>query len=116
MALDRGTREAVVIYRLPARMVVLDTASGKVKQSAPTCGDADDVFLDEARHRLYVSCGSGGVDIFAASKAGYAPMGRVATRAGARTSLFDPALGRLFVAAPRHGQDAAAILIYQPKP
>jgi DNA-binding beta-propeller fold protein YncE len=116
MALDRGAGEVAVVYRLPARMVVFDTASGKVKQSAPTCGDADDVFLDGPRRRLYVTCGSGSIDVFAASKAGYAPLGRVSTRGGARTSIFDPALGRLFVAAPRQGAGGAAILIYQPKP
>ena len=116
MVLGAGAKEAVVVYRLPARIVVFDTATGKVQQSAPTCGDADDLFLDGARHRLYVSCGSGAVDVFAASKAGYTLSASVSTRPGARTSLFVPSLDRLFVASPRSGSRSAAILVYQPKP
>lgn len=78
----------------------------------PTCGDADDVFLDARRERLYVVCGSGAVDVVETT--GFRSTGRVATRSGARTGLFVPELDRLFVAARAVPGQAASILVLRP--
>ena len=85
-----------VVFRVPARLVLFDAASGKQVAAADTCGDSDDLFFDSRRERFYVSCGQGVVDVFAAG--GLARLGRVATRSGGRTSLFVPELDRLYVA------------------
>jgi len=114
LALDSQGGRVAVVYRLPARLVLFDAASGKVEQQADTCGDADDAFLDQRRARLYVVCGAGAVDVFERSAAGYSRASRVATRAGARTGLFSPKLDRLYVAARARGRDSAAVLVYQP--
>ncbi len=116
MALDEASSTLAVISRLPAHLVLLDTATGATRQDLSTCGDADDVFFDAKRHRIYVSCGSGAIDVLLRSDTGYGPAARVATRSGARTSLFVPELDRLFVAARAgtFGQDAA-ILVFQPR-
>ena len=83
-----------------------------------TCGDADDVFFDNARQRIYVSCGAGSVDVFQQGATGYRLLGRVKSSSGARTSLFVPELDRLFVAARAGyfglGSDAA-ILVFRPQ-
>ncbi len=113
MALDAGSRTLAVVYRLPARLQLLDTASGAVKLDQKTCGDADDVFFDPPRHRAYVTCGAGAVDVVDLAHPGQSVS--VATRPGARTGLFVPELDRLFVAARAGGGDAA-VLVYRPQP
>ena len=57
MAIDREARWLFVVFRSPARLVVMSAANGGVVGSLDTCGDADDVFFDTKRHRVYVTCG-----------------------------------------------------------
>lgn len=116
LLLDAASGLLAAVYRLPARLVLTDADSGAVRQDLSTCGDSDDLFLDAKRHRIYVSCGSGDLDIFEASAAGYVPTGHIKTRSGARTSLFVPELDRLYVAARANGGKPAAILVYRPAP
>lgn len=80
------------------------------------CGDADDVFFDPRRLRIYVSCGSGYV-VFEGNGSLYRAGARIATAAGARTSLFVPQLDRLIVA-ERAGLlgSEAALLVFRPNP
>jgi hypothetical protein len=106
-----------VVYRSPARLVLLDSRTGSARTMVETCGDADDVFFDNRRRRIYISCGSGSVDVVQADEAGYHSVFRIATRSGARTSLFVPGLDRLFVAqrAGLLGSDAA-LLVFRPEP
>jgi DNA-binding beta-propeller fold protein YncE len=117
MALTDTGGPLAVVFRSPARLALLDPATGAVADSLGTCGDADDVFFDGKRDRIYVSCGDGAVDVVQRSPTGAQPAMRVATSSGARTSLFVPQLDRLFVAA-RAGRlgSGAAILVYRPSP
>lgn len=115
MAIDPGGAVVATVFRSPAMLMLLDIRSGEARAQAPTCGDADDVFFDAQRHRLYVSCGAGFVDIFQRAGAVVRPLARIATSLGARTSLFVPELDRLFVAARAHPLGAgAAILVFRP--
>jgi hypothetical protein len=115
MALASSTGPLAVIFRFPATIIFLDPAAGKVIQKLGTCNDADDLFFDDKRHRVYVSCGDGSIDVFAKGAEGFHSLGRVETSSGARTSLFVPALDRFFVAA-RAGwsRSQAAILVFRP--
>jgi hypothetical protein len=117
MALDSAAKRLATVFRSPARLILLDMATGAVVANLPTCGDADDIFLDAKRHRYYVSCGEGMVEVFEDSPAGYRSAGRIKTSSGARTSFFAPELDRLFVAARAGmlGSDAA-ILVFRPVP
>lgn len=117
MALDRDHGLAAVVYRSPARLVLLDTGTGTVTAQMDTCGDADDVFFDARRQRIYVSCGSGSVDTFTGDGHSYQHTARVSTESGARTSLFVPELDRLFVArrAGLLGSEAT-LLVFRPGP
>ncbi|HUZ11849.1 MAG TPA: hypothetical protein VMU93_03230 [Caulobacteraceae bacterium] len=112
MALGAAAGTLAVAFRRPARFELLDAASGAIKLDEPTCGDADDLFFDRARDRFYVVCGAGAVDVVDPMRP--ARSVAVATRPGARTGLFVPALDRLFVAA-RAGARGAAILVYRPR-
>jgi len=116
MALNQSSR-LVVVYRSPPRLAVVDASSGAAREDLPACADADDTFFDDERHRIYVSCGSGEIDVFEQHGPGYRETGHVATRPGARTSLFVPALDRLFVAARANstGSDAT-LLVFRPIP
>ena len=75
------------------------------------------MFFDDARHRLYVICGGGAVDVFDGLRTGFIHVARVATRGGARTGFYSSKLDRLFVAA-RGGPlgQSAAILVLRPAP
>lgn len=115
MALDTASDRLAVIYRLPARLVVFAASSGGVEQRLETCGDADDVFFDAPRQRLYVSCGSGAVDVFDRLRTGYAHAAQFSTRAGARTALFSPQLDRLLVGARGGPLTPSAILVLRPR-
>jgi DNA-binding beta-propeller fold protein YncE len=118
MAIDDAGTVLATVFRDPARLVLLDTSRGLVGASLDTCGDADDVFFDTKRQRIYVSCGAGKVDVFQKEGAGYRLASRVDTSAGARTSLFVPQLDRLYVAARADllGLSSAAILVLRPEP
>jgi hypothetical protein len=117
LAIDGPDGTIAVAFRNPAKLVLLDTKTGAPTQQLDTCGDADDVFFDGKRRRIYVSCGAGTVDVFQADTAGYYKLARIGTSSGARTALLVPELDRLFVAARAGllGSDAA-ILVFRPLP
>jgi DNA-binding beta-propeller fold protein YncE len=116
MAIDNTGTLVAAVFRSPPTLLVYAAADGTVRSRLPTCGDADDVFFDAQRQRIYVSCGSGAIDVFAASATNYEHMAQVTTASGARTSLFVPELDRLFVA-QRAGvlSGDAAIRIFRPQ-
>jgi hypothetical protein len=114
LAVDPQSGAVAVVYRFPARLVLFDPLSGAERQALPTCGDADDLFFDAHRPRLYVSCGDGHVDVLVKSGARWGRLALVASAPGARTSLYDAANDRLYVAARAAGAKPAAILVYRP--
>jgi DNA-binding beta-propeller fold protein YncE len=116
MALDDGAQRILVAFRRPARLLVLSNMDGSVIADRDTCGDADDLFVDAKRHRVYVICGAGAVDVFEDNTGAYLRIGQVGTAPGARTGLFVPELDRLFVAVRAAGPEPAAIWIFKPVP
>jgi hypothetical protein len=116
MALDEPHRRLLIGCRVPARMLVLDTETGKQTASVEIAGDTDDLFLDAARKRVYVIGGQGFIDVFEQKNPdSYNRVARYSTAGGARTGLFVPDWGQLFVAVPRRGTLSAEILVYQAK-
>jgi len=95
--------------------MALSSQDGHVVAKVETCGDADDVFVNHKRHRVYVSCGQGVLDVLEPDEQGYRQLARVPTVPGARTSLFVPELDRLFVAVRGAGSnEPAAIWVFRP--
>src|SRR5947209_9878824 len=114
MALDAARHRLFVATRRPPRLLVYDTGTGKPISAIEASSDSDDIFYDGERGRIYASFGEGAMFIYEQVDADhYRLAGKVPTAAGARTSLFSPEMGRLFVAAPSRGDRAAQIMVYQ---
>jgi DNA-binding beta-propeller fold protein YncE len=113
MALDESGQRLFIGCRRPARLLVYNTTSGKQEASADIVGDTDDLFYDSARKRVYVSGGEGFIDVLDADAPSLTRLTRIDTAPGARTSLFVPELGRLYLAVPHRGTQRAEIRVYE---
>ncbi len=114
LAIDAAGGRLFLGCRQPAAVVVLEMASRKAIASVPIDGDADDLFYDAMSRRLLASCGAGWIDVLDVPVGGAPRLrARVPTASGARTSLFDPASRRLFVAVPHRGEQAAEVRVYE---
>jgi len=112
MALDETGHRLYIGCRQPARVVVLDTQTGKPVSDFAISGDTDDLFWDAARKRLYISAGEGFLDIFSNERGAFTRIGHLATRGGARTSYFAPHLSQLCVAVPERAGASAELRIF----
>ena len=116
MAIDPDGKHVLAVFRHSPQLVAFNAVDGTVVAKVATCGDADDVFIDAKRGRVYVSCGAGYIDVLAASGDSYTSIGRVSTVSGARTALFVPALDRFYLAVRASGSEPAAIWTFRPTP
>jgi YVTN family beta-propeller protein len=116
MALDRDRSQLLLAFRSPPELAVFSMDDGKSLFKAETCGDVDDLFVDSKRQRIYISCGAGSLDVFETVGTTYRHMARIATSAGARTSLFVPEMDRLFVAVRAGLAGQPAIWVFKPMP
>jgi DNA-binding beta-propeller fold protein YncE len=116
MAVDSDEHRMMIAFRNPARLVFFGTGTGQREASLETCRDADDVFVDAQRRRVYVSCGEGVIDVLAQAGGGYERIARIPTVGGARTSLFVPANDRLYLGVPATASEPAAIWVFRPHP
>jgi len=117
MALDEANHRLFLGCRKPAKLLVLDTASGKQVASVDIVGDTDDLYYDTALKRIYVSGGSGSVTVLQQKDADqYETMATIPTGSGARTSLFVLEFKRLFVALPHRGSQSCALLVFAVSP
>jgi YVTN family beta-propeller protein len=116
LALDIPNERVISIFRHPARLEALDMRTGRSLAGSEVCSDADDVFVDAGRHRVYVICGEGFVDTFDSSGGNYARLPPVATSGGSRTGLFVSGLDRLFVAIRASKAEPAAIWVLRAAP
>lgn len=108
MALDARDGHLFVVYRHPAQLRMLDCHTGALLSSTPCVGDADDVFYDAGTGFVMVTGGEGYIDVFR----GGTLINHIATRKGARTSLWLPDRHKLVVAVPARGGEPAALWVY----
>lgn len=116
MTVDKTADRILVGFRSPSMLAAYAIPQERLAARVPICADTDDLFVDAKRHRIYLSCGAGVVDVLAPEKDSYARLARIPTAAGARTSLFVPELDRLFVAARAGWTEPAAIWVFRPLP
>jgi hypothetical protein len=113
LALDPARHRLFLGARHPAQLLVLDTRTGRVVAQQPMDSDADDLFFDPVRRRVYVSCGGGAIDVYRQSRTGrYRRLQPLTTLPGARTSTFSPALDRFFLGVPAIGANPAELRAY----
>jgi DNA-binding beta-propeller fold protein YncE len=114
MAIDETNHRLFIGTRDPPKLMVFDTNSGKVVSVLDIANDADDIFYDTTKKRVYVSCGEGFINVFQQQDANhYNAIVSIPTAQGARTSLFVPALHRFYVAVPHIANQESKILVYQ---
>jgi YVTN family beta-propeller protein len=113
MALDHERQLALVVFRNPAKFTAFNLDTGSLVAEVDTCGDADDVFIDTKRKRVYITCGSGVIDVLKADDPKYSRVSQIPTVAGARTGLFIPEIDRLYLAVRAQVGTPAAIWIYR---
>src|SRR5262245_15543237 len=116
MAIEQAARHVLVAFRDPAKLGAFSMEDGRLIASPDICGDADDLFVDAKRRRLYISCGEGFLDVLDSAERSYRRVARSATMAGARTALFVPEMDRLMLAVRAAGGEPAAIWVFQPMP
>src|SRR5215831_16688866 len=114
MALDEDAQRVLVAFRSPAKLGAFSARDGESLASVELCGDADDLFVDAKRGRVYVSCGEGFLDVLDARD--YRRLARVPTVRGARTSYYVPSMDRLFLAVRAASLEPAAVWVYRPVP
>jgi DNA-binding beta-propeller fold protein YncE len=116
IALDEVSHRLFVGCRNPAKLIVLNTDTGAAVASLDISGDADEVFYDAKRHRLYAICGEGYIDVIEQENADhYKRTAKIATAGGARTGFFNSERDDLFVAVPDRGLQRAEIRRYKVK-
>ncbi len=117
IALDEANHRIYLGCRNEPKVVVLDTETGKELSDAAIPGGVDDLFLDVGRKRLYASCGDGFLAILKIVDADHMEvMEKIPTAKGARTCLYDPTTGVLYLAVPKQeGKDGPEIHIYKVK-
>src|ERR1700733_8772278 len=95
MALDEADHRVFVNTRAPAKLLVVDTNSGKIVASLPSVEDCDDIYYDSARKRIYASGGEGFIAVFQQKDGDhYELLTKVPTTLGARTSAYFGKLGK----------------------
>jgi YVTN family beta-propeller protein len=114
MALNDRAGHVVVAFRNPAKLGAFSMHDGAPVATVDLCADADDMFVDAKRERVYVSCGDGYLDVFDTRVNAYRRINHIATISGARTSLFVPELDVLFIAARATASQPAAIWMFRP--
>ena len=116
MGLDRAHQRMFVGFK-SGKLAVVDMKNGQSIATLDIAPDADGIYYDEARARIYVSCGAGWIYVIGQSDPDhYNVIDRIATDEGAGTSLFAPELGRLFLPVPQNENHSAEVRVYAVSP
>ena len=112
MALDEKHRRLFIGTRDPAKLLVLDTETGKTIASLDNVGDVDDIFYIPDNGNIYVSGGEGFIYIFQQQDADrYVLRSQTPTVKGARTSLYVPLKQQLILAVPSNKNEPAQVWV-----
>lgn len=117
MALDEVGHRLFVATHEPARLAVFDTATGHPIAALACVQDADDVYYDPARKRIYIPGGEGYISVFQQNGPDhYQLLAKVPSTLGARTAGYfgkgKKGFDRFFLAVPARADHGAEIWIY----
>jgi DNA-binding beta-propeller fold protein YncE len=118
LTIDETNHRIFIGCREKAVVLVMDSESGKPVTTVAIPEDIDDLFYDAKHKRLYASCGEGYLTVLRQRDAdNYDILERIPTVKLARTCLFDPVEGRLYLGLPRQeGQEGPSIQVYESRP
>jgi len=115
MAFDHSHQRLFVACE-PGKFIIYSTETGKSIESINISKDADGIYYDENRKRIYISCGEGSINVIEQKDADhYNLLQNISTAKGAGTSLFSPQLDKYILAVPQSSNQTAEIRVYQPK-
>lgn len=113
MCIDPTGTYAFIACRQPAQVITFDIAKGTEIGRVSSSADADDIFYDPERKRLYESCGEGFIDIFQDDGSGHLHrLEQQPTAHGARTSLYVDELKKVFLAIPAGPNQRCEIRVF----
>jgi hypothetical protein len=117
MALDEADHRLFVGTHEPARLAVFDTASGKMIAALPSVQDADDLYYDATRKRIYMAGGEGLIYVFQQKDPDHFELlAKIPTSLGARTAGYfgkgKKNFDRFYLAVPARADHGAEVWIY----
>jgi DNA-binding beta-propeller fold protein YncE len=116
IALDESSHRLFVGTRDPAKLLVLDTNSGKVVSSYPAAAMVDDMAYDGRSKRIYFA-GTEYLDVFQQGDADhYERVGHIPTAFRAKTAILIPELNKYYLAVPHHEKQIAELRVYDVLP
>jgi DNA-binding beta-propeller fold protein YncE len=116
MALDEADHRIFVVTRRPAQLLVMDSDNGAMVASVPCVNDADDLYYDAGRKRIYVPGGEGFISVIQQTDADhYQPLAKLTTTIGARTGLWYEKRDRFYLAVPASSKQGGALWVYAPE-
>jgi DNA-binding beta-propeller fold protein YncE len=116
MAFDESGHRLFMGTRVPAKLVVIDSDSGKIVTSYPAAAMVDDMAYDGSGKRIYFA-GSEFLDVFHQQDTDhYHHIGHIATSFRAKTGVLVPELNRFYLAVPHHEKQTAELRVYEVLP
>jgi hypothetical protein len=117
MALDEADHRLFVGTHEPARLAVFDTQSGHMVTALPSVQDADDLYYDARRKRIYMAGGEGFIYAFQQKDPDqYQLITKISTALGARTAGYfgkgKKSFDRFWLAVPARADHGAEIWIF----
>ena len=116
IALDDASHRLFVGTRDPAKLIAIDTDSGKVVANYPAAAMVDDMAFDSQHKRIYFA-GTEFLDVFQETDANhYDRSSRVPTSFRAKTGVLVPELNKFYLAVPHHEKQVAELRVYDVLP
>jgi hypothetical protein len=117
MALDELDHRLFVGTRTPPQLAVFETNSGRLVATLPAVQDADDLYYDSTRKRVYIPGGDGYISVFQQNDADhYKLLAKVHSALGARTAGYfgkgRKGFNRFYLAVPARADHGAEVWIY----
>src|SRR6266481_1612903 len=112
IAFDEDAHRLFLGTRVPGKLVVLDSDSGKVVTGYPAAAMVDDMAYDGQSKRIYFA----GTVFLETDADHYDRIGHIATAFRAKTGVLVPELKRYYLAVPHHEKQVAELRVYEVLP
>jgi DNA-binding beta-propeller fold protein YncE len=116
MAFDEANHRLFTVTRKPAKLIVLDSDSGKLIASLPCVDMVDGAVFDASSKRIYVP-GTEFIDVFQERDINHFDLiGHVQGAFHAKTAILIPQLKQFYLAVPHHGERNAEVRVFKVQP